>query len=183
MRDDVRAVASAAWRTTLVDARAAGLRWFDWLGAVDEIGRADEFRLVCRLAENPDVAGVRFETRVPRDEPRLDTIGDLIAGASWHEREVRDFFGVEFIGGDTRPLLLRPGSVGYPLRRDAVLAARVVRPWPGAKEPGEGPAAGRRRMVPPGVPDPDIWGDRDGDPATADEIAASVAGGRVRRRR
>ena len=82
-----------------------------------------------------------------------------------------------------------PG-VETPLRKDDVLAARTAEPWPGAKEPGEGPAAGggaspsRRRMVPPGVPAPEVWGDRDpalGPPDPA-EVAAAVSGGRVRRR-
>ena len=54
---------------------------------------------------------------------------------------------------------------------------------PGAKEPGETVAAGRRRLVPPGVPDPDVWGEREGEPASPEEVAASVQGGRVRRRR
>ena len=31
-----------------------------------------------------------------------------------------------------------PEFEGHPLRKDFVLAARVVKPWPGAKEPGEG---------------------------------------------
>ena len=183
MRDEIRVVKASEWRSTIADARAAGLGWFDWLGCVDEIGRSDEFRVICRLTPSPDEVGVRFETRVPRAEPVLDSISGVIAGAVWHEREVRDFFGVEFAGGDNRPLLLRDGAVGRPLRRDAVLAPRVTRPWPGGKEPGEGPAAGRRRMVPPGVPDPEIWGEREGDPATPEEVAASVVGGRVRRRR
>ncbi|HZA02975.1 MAG TPA: NADH-quinone oxidoreductase subunit C [Propionibacteriaceae bacterium] len=42
----------------------------------------------------------------------------------------------------------------------------------------------RRRLVPPGVPDPAVWGDRDPavpDP-TASEVADSTAGGRQRRR-
>ena len=59
--------------------------------------------------------------------------------------------------GDPVPLVAPDGSVHA---ADRLLAARVVRPWPGAKEPGETVAAGRRRMVPPGVPDPDVWGER-----------------------
>lgn len=183
MPDDTRRVDAADWHREVAATRASGAAWFDWLGAVDEIGREPAIRVVVRLAPDPDADGVRLETLVDRDEPRLDSIADVCAGAAWHEREVRDFFGVEFTGGDNRPLLLREGTVGRPLLRDAVLAARVVRPWPGAKDAGDVVAAGRRRMVPPGVPDAEVWGDRTGDPATAEEIAASVMGGRVRRRR
>jgi NADH-quinone oxidoreductase subunit C len=64
------------------------------------------------------------------------------------------------------PLLLPDGFEGHPLRKDFVLASRVAKPWPGAKEPGESDhdlsaersSPGRRRMLPPGVPAPDEWG-------------------------
>lgn len=42
-----------------------------------------------------------------------------------------------------------------------MLAARVAKAWPGAKEPGEsdhGDGPARRKMQPPGVPDPNEWG-------------------------
>jgi NADH-quinone oxidoreductase subunit C len=46
-----------------------------------------------------------------------------------------------------------------------VLAARVAKAWPGAKEPGESDAdtrgsPARRKTRPPGVPDPEVWGPR-----------------------
>jgi NADH-quinone oxidoreductase subunit C len=39
--------------------------------------------------------------------------------------------------------------------------------------------------VPPGVPEPAVWGDRpaSAEPAAPAEVAASAVGGRVRRRR
>ena len=42
-----------------------------------------------------------------------------------------------------------------------MLASRVAKPWPGAKEPGESEAGGGRRPIrPPGVPAPGEWGPR-----------------------
>ncbi|HHU39460.1 MAG TPA: NADH-quinone oxidoreductase subunit C, partial [Propionibacterium sp.] len=120
MADDVRRVDAPGWRPAVEAALAEGHRWFDWLGAVDEIGRSDAIRVVVRLAPDPDAEGVRVEALVPRDAGTLPSLGDLAPGATWHEREVRDFFGVDFDGGDNRPLLLREGAVGHPLRRDAV---------------------------------------------------------------
>jgi NADH-quinone oxidoreductase subunit C len=75
-------------------------------------------------------------------------------------------FGIEFTeDGAVLPLegLLLPEEFeGHPLRKDFVLASRVARPWPGAKEPGESDerpraARARRRALPPGVPDPGQW--------------------------
>ena len=123
---------------------------------------------------------------LPRSDPHIDSIHGVFAGAAWHEREVAELFGVEFIGGDHRRLLLSPEFEGTPLRKDEVLAARTGMSWPGAKEPGESEASpSRRRLVPPGVPDPAVWGDRDAaqPPADPAEVAESAVGGRVRRRR
>lgn len=175
------------WLAVVEACKADGFDYFDWLGCVDEIGRQDCLRIVLVVRS----VGQRAEPRMlscslPRDDPRLDTVSGVFAGAAWHEREVAELFGVEFIGGDHRRLLLNPEFEGTPLRKDEVLAARTGMSWPGAKEPGETEASpSRRRLVPPGVPDPAVWGDRDASQpdAVPAEVAESAVGGRVRRRR
>jgi len=173
------------WHEAVARAKADGFTFFDWLGAVDEIGRADVFAVLIRLLdlESSPMRAIRLRTEVPREEPRLDSIADLYAGAGWHERESGELFAITFIGGDRRRLLLADDYVGAPLRKDAVLAARAGIEWPGVKEPGGAPS--RRRMVPPGVPDPEVWGDRSPEEPRPDpaEVAESAVGGRVRRRR
>ena len=181
------AVPAEQWQASVAAARADGYSFFEWLAAVDEIGRADVLRVVVvlRSLERPAETRV-LSTEVPRDRPRLASVRDLFPGAGWHEREAAEMFGLEFVGGDPRRLLLAPGFEGAPMRKDEVLGARAAVPWPGAKEPGESDASpSRRRMVPPGVPDPSVWGDRDPaeQPADAAEVAAAAVGGRIRRRR
>jgi len=177
------------WLAAVKQAREDGYTFFDWLGAEDQIGRSDTLRVVLalrRLDQPGDVALLGVE--LPRTTPRLASIRGIFAGAAWHEREAAELFGVEFVGGERGRLLLGSGFVGTPLRKDEVLAARTGVSWPGAKEPGESGEVGevgRRRLVPPGVPDPAVWGAReasgpDPDPA---EVAGSAAGGRTRRRR
>ena len=187
----MREVPAPEWHDAVAEARAEGWDWFDWLGCVDEIGVADELRVVLSLRRlaDPAAAELLLACRLPRTEPRLTSVRDLFAGAAWHEREAAEEFGIEVVGGDRRRLLLDPSYVGTPLRKDEVLAARTAGPWPGAKEPGESSAPGaaspsRRRMVPPGVPAPEVWGDRDpaDPPAEPGEVAAAATGGRVRRR-
>lgn len=53
-------------------------------------------------------ANVRVNVRVFAEEgPAVPTISDIFHGANWHEREVRDFFGIRFTGHpDMRVLLL-----------------------------------------------------------------------------
>jgi NADH-quinone oxidoreductase subunit C len=108
---------------------------------------------------------LRLRTRVDGEPPRLASLTEVWPGAGWHERETFEMFGAVFDGHPNLvPLLLPDGFEGHPLRKDFVLASRVAKPWPGAKEPGESdhdaPAAspGRRRMLPPGVPAPGEWG-------------------------
>ena len=93
--------------------------------------------------------------RVPRGEARLPTITPLYDGAAWHERATAELFGIAFDGHETSHLLLPESFDGHPLRKDFVLAARVAKRWPGAKEPGESDAdlaTPRRRPAPPGRP-------------------------------
>ena len=188
---NLEAVSAADWKTRVAAARTEGYDFFEWLAAVDEIGRAAVFRVVVvlRRLDAPDQVRA-LSTDLPRDDPRLTSVRDVYAGAAWHEREAAEMFGIEFVGGDPRRLLL--GELeGTPMRKDEVLAARSGVAWPGAKEPGarepgeSAASPGRRRMVPPGVPDPAVWGDRDvlADDAAAAEVAASAVGGRPRRRR
>ncbi|MDX3215497.1 NADH-quinone oxidoreductase subunit C, partial [Streptomyces sp. ME02-6991-2B] len=159
-------VPAASWTDALRAARdTLGCTFFDWLSAVDE---GDAGFRVCAHVVAPAVGSVRrlmIRTTVPHEAPALPTAVGVYAGAAWHERETHEMFGVDFTGHPhLLPLLLPDGFEGYPLRKDFVLAARVAKAWPGAKEPGE-PAAGaahggpkRRQMLPPGVPDPNEWG-------------------------
>ena len=130
-----------------------GYAYFDWLTGVDE--PPDAFAVVAHVY-SPD-AGSRLllRTRVPRDNPHLPTAVPVYRGANWHERETYEMFGVIFDGHPHLvPLLLPDGFEGHPLRKDFILAARVAKPWPGAKEPGESGhgAPSRRKTLPPGVP-------------------------------
>ncbi len=195
VNEDQENVPPQEWLASVRRARNNGFGYFDWLGCVDEIGRSETFRVVLMLRDldRPEAGPLMLTTEVPRDNARLESIGTVFPGAGWHEREAAELFGVDFLGGSPRRLLLDHNFSGTPLRKDEVLAARVAMSWPGAKEPGESEAPAsapgakapsRRRMVPPGVPDPAVWGERDPElpPAAPAEVAESVVGGRVRRR-
>ncbi|MEV6670105.1 NADH-quinone oxidoreductase subunit C [Streptomyces sp. NPDC051162] len=178
-------VPAAAWLTALETARTTlGCTFFDWLSAVDEPGTG--FRICAHLVALPGPdGGVRrlvLRTTVPHDEPALPTATGVYAGAAWHERETHEMFGVDFTGHPHLvPLLLPENFEGHPLRKDFVLAARVAKAWPGAKEPGESEGGGpkRRQMLPPGVPDPNEWGPLKGQlpPAPARPARGARAAG------
>ncbi|MEV7017397.1 NADH-quinone oxidoreductase subunit C [Streptomyces sp. NPDC093991] len=153
-------VPSDAWIPALEAARdRLGCTFFDWLSAVDEPGTG--FRVTAHVAALAPVRRLLLRTTVPHEAPVLPSAVDVYAGAAWHERETHEMFGVDFTGHPGLDHLLLPdGFEGHPLRKDFVLAARVAKAWPGAKEPGESEHGGpkRRQMLPPGVPDPNEWG-------------------------
>ncbi|GAC1326115.1 MAG: hypothetical protein NVSMB13_10440 [Mycobacteriales bacterium] len=159
-------VAREHWLGALEAARSDDrleLAFFDWLSAVDEL--AEGYSVVVHLYAPTHHHHLLLRTKVPLDDARLPSATGVFAGAGWHERETWEMFGIDFEGHpDLVPLLLPDGFEGHPLRKEFVLAARVAKPWPGAKEPGEGPesAPARRPMRPPGVPDPNEWGPQAG---------------------
>ncbi|MFF0433029.1 NADH-quinone oxidoreductase subunit C [Streptomyces sp. NPDC004327] len=181
-------VPTASWIAALEIARdKLGLTYFDWLSAVDEPGTG--FR-VCAHVASVGPGGVRrllLRTTVPHAAPSLPSAIAVYAGAAWHERETYEMFGVTFTDHPHLVHLLLPENFeGHPLRKDFVLAARVAKAWPGAKEPGEShdPAAPKRRqMLPPGVPDPNDWGPLKGQlPPAPSRPARAAAGDRPVRR-
>jgi len=174
-------VAPAAWvaaATVLRD--EVGLDFIDWLSAVDQPDAdppgLDVVLHVVGSHSGGTGAGrlrrVLLRTRVANADGHVDSLTAVWPGVAWHERETFEMFGLEFDGFDDgsgrplRPLLLPEGFEGNPLRKSFVLAARVSKPWPGAKEPGESDthaAPSRRKTLPPGVPDPASWPREPGD--------------------
>ena len=156
-------VPASVWIDALTFAKdELGCSFFDWLTGVDELDEG--FSIVVHLWSPAERHHVLLRTRVTRDAPVVPSAAAVFRGANWHERETYEMFGVQFSGHPNLvPLLLPDGFEGNPLRKEFVLAARAAKTWPGAKEPGESDrdtaaAPARRRMLPPGVPDPQTWG-------------------------
>lgn len=137
-----------SWVDALTAARdELGFTYFDWLTAVDQVDAAEDpgFDVVAHVWSVDRREHLLLRTRVPAAAPVLGTATGVFAGASWHERETYEMFGVEFAGHPHLvPLLLPDGFEGHPLRKDFPLLARLVKPWPGIVDvepmPGE-PAA------------------------------------------
>jgi NADH-quinone oxidoreductase subunit C len=70
---------------------------------------------------------LRLRVFCPDDEqPMVDSVTDIWAGANWFEREAFDLFGILFKGHpDLRRLLTDYGFIGHPFRKDFPLAGNV----------------------------------------------------------
>ncbi len=153
-------VTAEAWRTAGQVARDhLGMRWFDFLSAIDWLpspyGRYEDDGMVLPEQPRPEtyetgVAGgdSRFQVfaRVVNLAEKTDIIlkvdvGDdltvpswvpLFDGADWHERECWEMFGLTFEGHPGLRHMYLPGDFeGNPMRKDFPLIARIVKPWPG----------------------------------------------------
>ena len=136
---------AAQWHDVVAAAIVDGFSEFITLTAVDDEGGLSVW-LRLRRANTEDLVLSTPSASVP-------TVIDLLPEAMWAERETAEMFGVDFIGHETRPLLLAPGAPVAPLRKSVLLAARNTVQWPGGKEPGESGdrPPSRRRLLPPGV--------------------------------
>ena len=185
-------VPAERWVEALTAARdGLGADFLDWLTGVDELeaGYLVAAFVVATADRGPGrlgkARGLILRTRVAKDaeqRAKLASATGVYRGAAWHERETFEMFGIDFIGHEgLKPLLLPDGFEGHPLRKDFVLAARVAKAWPGAKEPGESDhhvasaSPGRRRMLPPGVPG-DEWLKPYRAPETGNAAGAAAEG-------
>ncbi|WP_245873891.1 NADH-quinone oxidoreductase subunit C [Streptomyces phaeoluteigriseus] len=139
-----------SWTEALLTARdRLACTYFDWLSAVDEPDTG--FRVCAHVVALTPVRRLLVRTTVPHEAPTLASAVDVYAGAAWHERETHEMFGVVFANHPALDHLLLPENFeGHPLRKDFVLAARVAKAWPGAKEPGESEHGGPQ--APPDAP-------------------------------
>jgi Ni,Fe-hydrogenase III large subunit/Ni,Fe-hydrogenase III component G len=74
---------------------------------------------------------VTVRTEVPKQDPRIRTIADMLPGAVFHEREVADLFGVVFEGHPNPARLVLPEDWPdnlYPLRKDAKIDYAPIKP-------------------------------------------------------
>lgn len=150
-------VPAEQWVAALTAARdELSCDFFDWLSAVDELDAG--YDVVAHVWSTGERHGVLLRCRVPAEGASLPSVVAVYPGAAWHERETYEMFGIGF-PGPLEPLLLPPEFEGHPLRKSFVLASRVAKPWPGAKEPGESETGSKRQAIrPPGVPAPGEWG-------------------------
>ena len=85
------------------------------------------FAVVYQLMSITHNARLRLRVMCPdTQEPTVDSVTDIWAGANWFEREAFDLFGILFRGHpDLRRLLTDYGFIGHPFRKDFPLIGNV----------------------------------------------------------
>lgn len=118
-------------KTLLATDKSAGIAALTGLDLGKKIG------LMYHIRTNGAIVTIR--TEVPKKNPKIPTITDLIPGAQFHEREVADLFGVIFKDQPNPARLVLPEDWPknlYPLRKDAKIDDVTVKTI-NAKDPTE----------------------------------------------
>ncbi len=142
-------IAGAAWHRCLADVLTAGGTYLDFISAAD-LG-SGTLQVVAHIRSGAGAEHVLVRTTIAAGDAHIDSVGDVWSGATWHEREVSDLFGITFGDStDDRPLLTdRQGPA--PLLKSTLLQARQDVDWPGSFDPADKPGSAVR--LPLGVPD------------------------------
>ncbi|MBS1840941.1 MAG: NADH-quinone oxidoreductase subunit C [Acidobacteria bacterium] len=86
---------------------------------VDRYPVEPRFELQYHLTSIPNRTKIRLRTRVPGDQPNVDSLVPVWLGAGWLEREIFDLMGINFNDHpDLRRILLPDDWKGHPLRKD-----------------------------------------------------------------
>lgn len=140
----VYAIDNSEWVNKATEMKQLGFLRCEWLTATHNGGDAFEISLMLSTVDLSESA--IFSTRI---ETSLASLSEIYPSVDFHEREVAQMFGVEFIGNENSAPAFEIELVGFPLRRDFALVTRADTQWPGAVEPDE--TARRRPSLPPGV--------------------------------
>lgn len=140
--------------TRLKETSGIECRFFTFLSAVDRTAfggdekpdeeRGNPLEVLIHLYSPDHATHVNIHVPVDPANPTCPSITSVFGGAQWAERETHEMFGIHFEGHPNLTNLYLPEDFeGNPLRRSFKLPTRMVKPWPGAKDPEEAAGGGR----------------------------------------
>ena len=101
---------------------------FDYLVDLCSIDNDDEtprWTVVYHIYSYNYFRHLRLKVNVGEEESKLPSVASVWRTANWHEREVFDMMGIDFIGHpDMRRILMWEGYPYHPLRKDFPLAGK-----------------------------------------------------------
>ena len=137
-------VDKSLWQSQAADMKQRGLVRCEWLTATHNGG--DSFEISLMVSNEDLTENLILSTEI---ESSIESLIDIYPSVDFHEREVAQMFGVEFVGNSNSLPAFEIELSGFPLRRDFALVTRAGAQWPGAVEPDEN--AKRRPTLPPGL--------------------------------
>jgi NADH:ubiquinone oxidoreductase subunit C len=91
----------------------------DYLFCLTCIDWKTHLTMVYHLTSTTHRHTIVIKAKLDRNDSQIETVSDIWRTAEFHEREVAELFGVNFINHpDLRKLILTDDFEGYPLRKD-----------------------------------------------------------------
>jgi NADH-quinone oxidoreductase subunit C len=113
-KDDLRLVARELFESPIA--------YFDMLSCVTGIDNgpsAGTMEVVYNLYSVPFNHQLMIKVTVARETPEIESVSHIWKTADWHEREIFDMYGVNFLHHpDLRRILMPADWEGHPLRKD-----------------------------------------------------------------
>ena len=101
---------------------------FDYLVdlcSIDNDDEAPRWTVVYHIYSYNYFRHLRLKVNVGEEESKLPSVASIWRTANWHEREVFDMMGIDFIGHpDMRRILMWEGYPYHPLRKEFPLAGK-----------------------------------------------------------
>jgi Ni,Fe-hydrogenase III large subunit/Ni,Fe-hydrogenase III component G len=94
------------------------------LSAITGVDLGETIEIMYHIRTRGTIVTIR--TQVPKTDPKIKTITDMVPGANFHEREVADLLGLTFEGHPNQERLILPEKWPrdvFPLRKDAEFAS------------------------------------------------------------
>jgi NADH-quinone oxidoreductase subunit C len=132
------------WTNQAAELKSLGFVRCEWLTATHN--GADSFEISLMLSKANLSESTILTTQIAGS---IASLSSIFPSVDFHEREVAQMFGVNFIGNENSAPAFEIELSGFPLRRDFALSTRADTSWPGAVEPDE--TAKRRPSLPPGI--------------------------------
>jgi len=122
-------VEAAEWKQFAQMLRSEQDLFFDFLFCLTCIDWNTHLTMVYHLDSTRYRHNIVVKIKLNREEPAVETVSDIWQTANFHEREVYELFGVNFLNHpDLRLLILPDGWEGKnPLRKDFEDAVNMIR--------------------------------------------------------
>ncbi len=92
---------------------------FGHLSCITAVDWKDRFDSVYHVSNWNNGCSVQVRARIPRDDPKIDSVVSLWNAANYHEREAWDLMGVVYEGHPNLERILLPKDFKFhPLRKD-----------------------------------------------------------------
>jgi NADH-quinone oxidoreductase subunit C len=115
-----------AWPSTAQSLRASG---FDYMFCLTCVDFKTHFTMVYHIESTTERVPLVVKVQLDRNSPEIETVSHIWRTAEFHEREVYELFGVNFLNHpDLRLLILPDGWEGKnPLRKDFEDAVNMIK--------------------------------------------------------